>query len=141
MAYLKHPQVRAFLRTVRLQCRKCNVRFILTKGHEVNSFDGDRRCQGYFSEPMHNMALPGRLVVATGRRRTSDWLYTVAHEYAHFLQWREDSPLWHETDYLTLERHTERAALQLCRQFKLPIPRRVLLQEHRKYMKKLSRVS
>jgi Zn-dependent peptidase ImmA (M78 family) len=87
------------------------------------------------------MALPGRLVVATGRRRTADWLYTVAHEYAHFLQWRNDSPLWRETNYYKLERETERAALQLCQQFKLPIPRRVLLQEHHKYMKKLSRVS
>jgi len=139
MVYLKNSKVRTFIRTVRAQCRKCNVRLILSKGYEVNAFDGER-CQGYFCEPEHELALPGRLTVATGRRRTADWLFTLAHEYAHFLQWRDDSPLWLEPDYYTLETHTEKEALKICRQFKLPIPRRVLLSEHRKYMKKLSRV-
>lgn len=82
---------------------------------------------------------PGQLRVAVGGRRTSDWLYTLAHEYAHFLQWMRDDPIWKEKDYLTLEKQTEAEALHLCRQFKLPIPRRVLLREHRKYMRKLSR--
>ena len=50
-----------------------------------------------------------------------------------------DDPIWKEKDYVTLEIQTEREALELCRQFKLPIPRRVLLREHRKYMSKLSR--
>jgi hypothetical protein len=137
MAYLKNPRVQHFLRTVRSQCKKCNVRFTLSSGYEVNS-DGER-CQGYFLEPWHSKGHHGELRVAVGGRRPADWLYTLAHEYAHFLQWMRDDPVYRERDYYTLEVATEREALELCRQFKLPIPRRVLLKEHKKYMKKLSR--
>ena len=137
MGYLKHQRVQHFLRTIRSQCRKCNVRFTLAKGHEVNA-EGER-CQGYFLEPDHRLGIPGELRVAIGGRRTADWLYTLSHEYAHFLQWRDDSPIWGEQDYWTMEIQTEREALALCKEFRLPIPRRVLLQEHRRYMKKLSK--
>jgi hypothetical protein len=113
------------------------VRFTLSSGYQVNG--GGERCQGYFIEPWHRKGHSGQLRVATGGRRTSDWLYTLAHEYAHFQQWMRDDPIYRERDYLTLEKHTEREALELCKQFKLPIPRRVLLREHRKYMKKLAR--
>ena len=137
MAYMNNPRVQHFLKTVRSQCKKCNVRFTLSSVYEVNG--GGERCQGYFIEPWHRKGHPGQLRVAVGGRRTSDWLYTLAHEYAHFLQWMRDDPIWGERDYLTLEKQTEAEALDLCRQFKLPIPRRVLLREHRKYMRKLSR--
>ncbi len=137
MTYMKNPRVQHFLKTVRSQCKKCNVRFTLSSGYEVNA-DGER-CQGYFTEPWHSRGQHGELRVAIGGRRTSDWLYTLAHEYAHFLQWMRDDPIYREKDYLTLEQQTEREALELCKTFKLPIPRRVLLKEHRKYMKKLSR--
>ena len=137
MGYLKHARVQHFLRTIRTQCRKCNVRFTLAKGYEVNA-EGER-CQGYFLEPDHRLGMEGRLAVAVGNRRSSDWLYTLAHEYAHFLQWRNDAPIWREKDYWTMEEQTEREALEICRNFKLPIPRRVLLREHRKYMRKISK--
>jgi hypothetical protein len=137
MAYMNNPRVQTFLQTVRQQCKKCNVRFILSPGHEVNG--GGERCQGYFLEPWHARGQNGVLRVAVGGRRTSDWLYTLVHEYAHFLQWQRDDPIYREKDYYTLEAQTETEALELCRKFKLPIPRRVLLKEHRKYMKKLAR--
>lgn len=137
MAYMTNPRVQHFLKTVRSQCKKCNVRFTLSTGYEVNG--GGERCQGYFIEPWHRKGQSGQLRVAVGGRRTSDWLYTLAHEYAHFLQWMRDDPIWWETDYLTLEKQTESEALELCKTFKLPIPRRVLLREHRKYMRKLAR--
>lgn len=137
MAYMNNPRVQHFIRTVRSQCIKCNVRFTLSSGYQVNA--GGERCQGYFIEPWHTRGHRGQLRVATGGRRTSDWLYTLAHEYAHFLQWMRDDPIWGERDYLTLETQTEREALELCKKFKLPIPRRVLLREHRRYMKKLAR--
>ncbi len=135
MGYLRNPRVQAFLRTVRSQCRKCNVRFTLSPGYEVNG--GGERCQGYFVEPDHRRGDHGELRVATGGRKTSDWLFTVAHEYAHFLQWMRDDPIWREKDYFTFEMATEAEALNLCKTFKLPIPRRVLLKEHRRYVRKL----
>jgi hypothetical protein len=135
MDYLRNPRVQAFLHTVRSQCRKCNVRFTLSPGYEVNG--GGERCQGYFVEPDHRRGVHGELRVATGGRKTSDWLFTVAHEYAHFLQWMRDDPIWREKDYFTFEMATETEALALCKSFKLPIPRRVLLKEHRRYVRKL----
>ena len=39
MGYLHNTHVQAFLRTVRQQCRKCNVRFTLSPGYEVNGED------------------------------------------------------------------------------------------------------
>ena len=137
MAYMNNPRVQHFLQTVRVQCKKCNVRFTLSSGYRVNA--GGERCQGYFIEPWHRKGHSGQLRVATGGRRTSDWLYTLVHEYAHFQQWMRDDPIYRERDYLTLEKHTEREALELCKKFKLPIPRRVLLREDRKYMNKLAR--
>ena len=135
MAYLKNPRVQHFLKTVRVQCKKCNVRFTLSGGYEVNG--GGERCQGYFIEPWHQRGHQGELRVAVGGRRTSDWLYTLAHEYAHFLQWMRDDPIFNEKDYYTLEEATEREALEICREFKLPMPRRVLLREKKNYLRKL----
>lgn len=137
MAYLKHSRVQFFITTIRSQCRKCNVRFSLSKGYEVN-IDGER-VQGYFQEPVHSRYAHGILRVGIGARRTSDWLYTLAHEYAHFLQWMRDDPIFDTPHYYDLEAQTETEALEICREFKLPIPRRVLLKEHHRYMKKLGR--
>jgi hypothetical protein len=136
MAYAKNPRVQHFIKTISSHCKKCNVRFTLSPGYEVNA-DGER-VQGYFLEPWHSKGETGELRVAVGGRRASDWLYTLAHEYAHLLQWWRDDPIYKEKDYVRLETQTEKEALELCRKFKLPIPRRVLLEEHRKYMKKIS---
>ena len=140
MAYLKNPRVRDFIRTIRSQCRKCNIRFVLSSGHHINSLDGER-CQGIFEPPDHTAkstaAARGALKVATGGRRTSEWLFSLAHEYAHFLQWMRDDPVFNEKDYYTLEEATEREALEICREFKLPMPRRVLLREKKNYLRRL----
>jgi len=48
-----------------------------------------------------------------------------------------DDPLFNEKDYYTLEEATEREALEICREFKLPMPRRVLLREKKNYLRRL----
>jgi hypothetical protein len=48
-----------------------------------------------------------------------------------------DDPIFNEKDYYTLEEATEREALEICREFRLPMPRRVLLREKKNYLKKL----
>ena len=140
MGYLTNPRVRHFIRTIRSQCRKCNIRFVLSKGNQINTLDGER-CLGIFEPPNHNAkytaAARGALKVATGGRRNSEWLFSLAHEYAHFLQWMRDDPIWRERDYYTLEEATETQAIEICREFKLPIPRRVLLRERREYLRRL----
>ena len=141
MRYQTNPQVKAFIRTVRQQCRKCNIRFVLGRGYKVNT-DGER-CQGYFMQPDHSLRSTttgrGELRVAVGGRRHSEWLYTLAHEYAHFLQWRRDDPIFDESDYYIMEAATETEAMKICRQFRLPIPRRLLQRSRRQYLARLKR--
>lgn len=139
MAYLKNQRVRDFLKTIRSHGKKCNVSLVITKGRQVNG--GGCRCQGYFLEPDHSDGTPGVIKVATGGKRTAEWLLTLAHEYAHFLQWMQDHPIYNEKKvaYYDLEVETEKHALHLMKQHKLPIPRRRLVKESKKYIKRLSR--
>jgi len=140
MAYRKNPRVQDFIRTIRSECRKCNIRFVLSTGYQINTLEAER-CQGIFEPPDHTAkstaAARGALKVATGGRRTSEWLFSLAHEYAHFRQWMRDDPVFNEPDYYTLEAATEAEALEICCEFRLPIPRRVLLKEKKNYLRRL----
>jgi len=127
---------------VRLQAAKCHVRLVLSAGHHINA-DGER-VQGMFTPPIHSgngkyWSIGGSIKVAIGGRRSGEWLYSLAHEYAHFLQWRNDDPIYETEDYLKLEIHTEQQALELCKEFKLPMPRKQLLIERKKYISRLKR--
>ena len=137
MSYMKNPRVQQFLKLVQRECKKCNVRVVLSTGYRVNC--GGCRVQGYFESPNHKAGLRGTLIVGTGNRSTREWLFTLVHEYAHFIQWRDEDPLFNEKNYFKLEEATEKQAIALCRQYKLPIKRCFLLKEHRKYMKRLAK--
>ena len=137
MSHMKNPQVQQFLKLVQRECKKCNVRVVLSTGYRVNC--GGSRVQGYFQSPDHKNNERGTLIVGTGNRSTREWLFTLVHEYAHFVQWRDEDPVFNEKDYFNLEEATEKQAIALCRQYKLPIQRAFLLKEHRKYMKRLAK--
>lgn len=142
MAYLKNPRVQHFLKTVRSQCDKCNIKFTLSTGHQVNGGDG-QRCLGYFQEPDHKElyahARQGQLRVAIGRRKTYEWLLTLVHEYVHFKQWLRDDPIFMHDSYLIMEEATEAEIPSVINEFKLPIPKRLVRRETAKYIRKLKR--
>ena len=144
MAYLNNPRVQHFLNTVRSQCKKCNIKFTLSNGHQVNAGEG-HRCLGFFQEPDHSEAYTilaqGQLRVAIGRRRTHEWLLTLVHEYIHFKQWMRDDPIFLCEDYNTMEEATEAEIPSVIAEFKLPIPKRIIKRETAKYLKKLHRHS
>lgn len=141
MSYMKNPRVIQFLKTVRSQCRKCNITFTLSRGHQINSGDGER-CLGYFQPPNHRETYTsssrGVLRVAIGHRRTHEWLLTIVHEYVHFKQWMRDDPLFLCDDYAQMEIATEHEVALVVAEFKLPIPKRIVRRERVKYLKKIT---
>ena len=71
---------------VRDECKAEGVLFTLTRTKSV-LIEGGRRCNGYFSDEGN---IP-ELVVA---RKANNWFITLAHEYSHMQQWKEDIPEW-----------------------------------------------
>jgi len=144
MAYLTNPRVKHFLKCVRSQCKKCNIKFTLSSGHMVNAGDGER-CLGYFEAPDHSEATThyaqGQLRVACGRRKSFEWLLTVVHEYVHFKQWMRDDPIFLHKDYTLMEEATEKELALVVQEFKLPVPKRIVRRETTKYLKKLRKAA
>ena len=80
--------------------------------------------EGYFEPPADRRL--GTLAIAIGVPR-SRWLHTLAHEYAHMIQWSRDDAVylkWYkepsEENYIALETYTEAEAKKLIENFKLP---------------------
>ena len=144
MAYLTNPRVKHFLKTVRSQCKKCNIKFTLSSGHRVNSGDGER-CLGFFQAPNHSETTTqyaqGELRVARGTRQSFEWLLTVVHEYVHFKQWMRDDPIFLHKDYNLMEEATEKELAIVVQEFKLPVPKRIVKRETTKYLKKLRKAA
>ena len=111
-------QISEFLRHVRSQCRKLNVKFRLSKSDGINSGDGEARLRGIFITPTTNKS--GSLRVAVNNRRVSEWIVDVAHEYVHMMQWFRGDALYEDhfrgdVSYAKLEAATEKEALLLLK--------------------------
>lgn len=76
----ENQRVRRFVNHVRNELSQHGMKLVFGRGVQVNC-EG-MRLSGYFSE------LEG--VIRVGRRN-SYWLTILAHEYAHFLQWKNNS--------------------------------------------------
>ena len=141
-ALLENARVQAFLATVRSQCRKCNVQFVLADAHEVGG-RGKNSLWGFFQEPTvrtgdhRNRQNAGMLKIATRDIPVSEWIVTLAHEYAHFLQWFRDDPIYESDSYLELEIATEREAFQILKRFGIPINYEAAKRKSKKYITKV----
>jgi hypothetical protein len=141
-ALLENARVQAFLATVRSQCRKCNVQFVLADAHEVGG-RGKNSLWGFFQEPTvrtgnhRNQQSAGMLKIATRDIPVSDWIVTLAHEYAHFLQWFRDDPIYESDSYLELEIATEAEAFQILKRFGIPINYEAAKRKSKKYIAKV----
>lgn len=140
-ALLENARVQAFIATVRSQCRKCNVKFVLADAHEVGG-RGKNSLWGFFQEPSvragdHRSA--GMLKIATREIPVSEWIVTLAHEYAHFLQWFRDDPVYESDSYLELEIATEREAFEILNRFGIPINYDAAKRKSKKYLAKVKR--
>lgn len=143
-ALLESARVQMFLSTVRSQCRKCNVQFVLADAHEVGG-RGKNSLWGFFQEPtvrtgnLRNRGDAGMLKIATKGIPVSEWIVTLAHEYAHFLQWFRDDPIYQSDSYLELEIATEREAFEILKRFDIPINYDAAKRKSKKYIAKIKR--
>jgi hypothetical protein len=138
-ALLENARVQEFLSLVRSQCRKCNVKFVLADAEFVGSKKQGEQLLGFFWEPSLHRRAPGELRVATKNLPVSEWIVTLAHEYAHFLQWFRDDPVYHCDSYLEMEIATEREAFEILKRFKIPINYETAKRKSKKYIAKIRR--
>jgi hypothetical protein len=116
-----------FLKFVRRQCKKLNIKFRIGNGYTVITPDGSV-CDGYFLEPHRHHQ--GELAIA---KKCSNFYLTLAHEYCHMLQWFEEDPLYRDGEYYTLEKKTERQALKLLKEWNLPTG--IAMRQSKDYLK------
>ena len=131
--------VENFIMHIKHQCKILDVDFQLTNFHSV--YCGDGSSQGYFEAP--STYNKGMLKVGTGFRDMSDWVLTLAHEYAHMLQWFNRDPIFENFQkdskyYAELEIKTEREALKLLKKFNIKITKK-LKNNSNNYIKKIKR--
>jgi hypothetical protein len=138
-ALLENARVQEFLCLVRSQCRKCNVKFVLADAEFVGGKSKQDQMLGFFWEPSLHRRAPGELRVATKNIPVSEWIVTLAHEYAHFLQWFRDDPVYNCDSYLEMEIATEREAFEILKQFGIPINYEAAKRKSKKYIAKIKR--
>ena len=80
-----------FVKHIRKHLEEYGFSLVFGKGRRVNV--GGARCEGYFN--YGKTKKERRIVVA---RKSQTWLYVLAHEYCHFLQWLE-YPSWYSNKF------------------------------------------
>ena len=72
--------------------------------------------------------------VAVKNIEPKEWIYTLAHEYAHFLQWFNNDPIYKTKSYEKLEIETEKQAIKILRRFKIPMNFTLLKRQSKRYI-------
>lgn len=119
------PEAKNFIKFIRADLRQHRVHLKFSKTRMVR-FSKDLLTAGFFVEPSQRKW--GMVRVGCGNRKPINILMNLAHEYTHFLQWKNRDRLWHKADgdliegseYVTLEQRTERDALSLLREWNIP---------------------
>ena len=120
-----------FIKFIKAECKKHNTVVRFTKWKHVQD-EEDERIYGYFEIPQGTKK--GTIKVAAGGPRTV-WLHTLAHEFAHFEYWTKKNRF--RKNYILDETRTEKRALQILKEWKLPINHEVRQKQSIKYIKSL----
>ena len=131
-------KAKKILQGVRKEIEQHNVILKVTTGHKI--WCQSEKCYGYFVAPKKRKK--GELAIATGEKRHVDYLWDLAHELAHFRQWKREDPILekYETDeslYYTLERMTEKEAQRIFSRWGLR-PSKRLKKRSKKYLTAIS---
>lgn len=126
------------LHDVRKEVEKYNITLKTTQSRMV--IYESEKCYGYFLPP--EKTKKGRLVVAVGEKRHVDYLWDLAHELAHFRQWKREDPVYlkHQKDdsvYSLLEKRTEKEAQRIFCRWGLTLSKR-LKSRSEKYLMAIS---
>ncbi len=117
-----------FVEYIRKDCRNYNIILELTKWKTV--VDDNEKIEGFFDTPRRNKK--GKIKVAAGGAKTV-WLHTLAHEYAHFEYWKKNQTF--RKNYIMDEIKTEKRALELLTEWKIPLNMEVRKKQSKKYIK------
>lgn len=131
-------KAKTILKEVKKEIAKYKIDLVLTKNNKI--IYESERCFGYFVPPERRKR--GELAIATGEKRHVDYLWDLAHELAHFRQWKRDDPTFvkHQKDdsvYSLLEKKTEREAERIFLRWGLKTSKR-LKTRSRKYLMAIS---
>lgn len=121
-----------FIKHVRKECKKFNVFVEFTKWKTIKDIDEYENIEGYFDTPRRNRR--GKIKIAAGVPQTV-WLHTLAHEYAHFEYWIKRNSF--RKNYILDETRTEQRALELLKEWNLPLNMRVRKKQSKKYLQSL----
>ncbi len=132
-----HPNIINFVCHVRDHTSSRNVRLFFSPHHLLKDKEHAKGIYGYFLEP--DRTGPGRIVVAA-KVPLPTLLHTLAHEYAHFLQWERKMACYVKDHYIAQERNAEINAIKLLEMYELPIDMEVRRKRSAQYLRKLHRV-
>lgn len=110
--------VQKLIQKIKYQCKLLDVEFSLANSYSVYTKEGSS-CYGFFSPPTSWKS--GVLRVGIGNKPLEEWVLTLAHEYAHMMQWFNDDILFKEYDYddslyYKLEIQTEKQAIKILKE-------------------------
>ncbi len=133
------PQAKAFLAHMREDLQNHNVKLIFSRTRMVRFAHGVYTA-GYFKEPSPRKA--GCIRVGTGNRKPITILANLTHEYAHFLQWKNNDKAWTRSNedfiegssYIELEQRTERQTISLLREWEIPANYNAIRMRSRSYI-------
>lgn len=133
------PQAKAFLNFMRNDLEQHRVKLTFSRTRKVR-FSHAIYTDAYFLEPTSKKW--GRIRVGTGNRKPINILMTLAHEYAHFLQWRRREKEWRSGNedliegekYVELEKRTEKSAIELLREWHIPANYRAVRMRSKAYI-------
>ena len=120
-----------FIKHVKNHCKQYNIVVLFTPWKSIKD-DEDETIEGFFEVP--GKKKKGKIKVAAGVPRTV-WLHTLAHEYAHFEYWVKRGKF--RKNYILDERLTERRALEILNEWKLPVNMKVRKKQSKKYLNSL----
>jgi hypothetical protein len=131
--------IKKFVSHIRDHCSEYGVTVTFTSGKKLNADDGER-CFGYFWEPWRKRTKgsgykfrDGEIKVAKGSGETI-WVHTLAHEYAHFLQWLKRRKFWLNASEYQHEKAAEYTAIRLIKKHNVEVDLRTIKASSRKYM-------
>jgi hypothetical protein len=131
-------KAKLILQDVKKEIQKHNIDLKLTKTGKV--IYESEKCYGYFVPPEKKKR--GKLALAMGEKRHVDYLWDLAHELAHFRQWKREDPILEkyekdESLYGLLEKRTESEAKRIFSGWGLR-PSKRLIQRSKKYLLQVS---
>jgi hypothetical protein len=131
-------KAKKIIKDVKKEIIEHNVDLKITNGFKL--WYESERCYGYFAPPEKRKR--GKLAVAKGDKRHVDYLWDLAHELAHFRQWRRKDPIYKkysadESFYSLLEAMTEKEAQKIFSGWGLR-PSKRLKKRSKKYLMTVS---